>query len=844
MRALLCLLVSACAAFAQDGFRPLFDGKSLTGWTVCNGKANYEIHDGVIVGTTVEGSPNSFLCTDRDYGDFTLELDIKNDVELNSGVQLRAHRYSADAKVFTFNGRQLVERKHEAGRVHGYQVEVATEKSQASGGIYDEARRGWVHNVSEDPNIRKAFKDNQWNHYKIEAIGDRIRSWVNGVPCADLIDSMDLTGFIALQVHAYKGDKPAQVRFRNIRIKEYGKHVWKPLTSWTKQGGGDWIMADGEMHGKTAANDQRTGFLLSDRTIRDATLRLKYKLARGNSGIFVRCDPQTHAGYEVEIDEAKGSGGLFEVGGRKWVTGPADNAAVRANDWNQLTASLHGDRIVFHLNGTKTVDLPNDTAGRKEGRIALQVQGSRRPTEVWFKDVEILEPEKYDVVLRGGRLMDPATNFDGVRNVGIYAGRVARITAEDLSGVITLDAAGQVVAPGFIDLHSHGQDDANYRMKAMDGVTSALELEIGTADVERWYEERHGKALIHHGVTIGHPPTRMKIFNDPGAFLPAGDGARKKATAEEITEMARRIERGLQRGAVGVGFGIAYTPGATAAELLDMFRVAARFKAPSFAHVDTGIEGLNAAIGYAASTGASLHVVHLNSSGGRRNTPQFLQIVEGARKNGLDVTTEAYPYTAGQTAINSALFDDGWQQRTGITYSDLLWPATGERLTAESFAKYRKAGGSVILFTNTEEMVARAIASPLTMIASDGILRNGVGHPRSAGTYARVLGRTVREQKVMSLMDAIRKMSLMPAQRLESRIPEMRTKGRVQEGADADIAVFDAARVVDRSTYEKPGIYSEGFRHVLVSGTPVVREGKLVTERLPGQAIRGTIAGE
>lgn len=446
--------------------------------------------------------------------------------------------------------------------------------------------------------------------------------------------------------------------------------------------------------------------------------------------------------------------------------------------------------------------------------------------------------QPFDVVIAGGRVVDPESGLDAVRHVGVRGGKVAAISASPLQGKRVLAAQGMIVAPGFIDLHSHGQDAENYKAKAMDGVTSALECEVGAADIGAWYSERAGKALVNYGVTVGHIPVRMRELKDTGRFLPANTAVQKAATEEEISSMARQIERGLQQGAVGVGFGMAYTPAASAVEYLEMFRIAARFGVATYAHVASGVEGLNAAIGYAASTGAALHVVHLNSSGGRRNTPHFLRIIEDARKHGMDVTTECYPYTAGQTAIDSAIFADGWQQRLGVSYGDLLWPATGERLTADSFARYRKAGGSVILFTNTEEMVERAVLSPLTMIASDGILRNGVGHPRSTGAYSRILAQYVRERRTLPLMDAIRKMTLMPAQRLEKRVPAMRNKGRVRVGADADLVVFDAGSVRDRSDYSKPTVYSEGFRYVLVNGSLVVEDGKWNESVLPGQPIR------
>ncbi|MBL8223054.1 MAG: amidohydrolase family protein, partial [Bryobacterales bacterium] len=361
------------------------------------------------------------------------------------------------------------------------------------------------------------------------------------------------------------------------------------------------------------------------------------------------------------------------------------------------------------------------------------------------------------------------------------------------------------------------------------------------ADIDAWYAAREGKALVNYGVTVGHIPVRMRQFGDTGRFLPANTAVDRRATGEEITEMARAVERGLQRGAVGVGFGMAYTPGAGAVEYLELFRVAARFGVAAYAHVASGVEGLMNAVGYAASTGAALHVVHLNSSGGRRNTPEFLRVIEDVRKRGMDVTTECYPYTAGQTAIDSAIFADGWQGRLGVGYEDLLWPATGERLNAESFARYRKQGGSVILFTNTEEMVERAVVSPLTMIASDGILRNGVGHPRSTGTYARVLGKYVREKKALGLMEAVRKMALLPAQRLEKRVAGMRNKGRIRVGADADVVVFAPGRVRDLSDYGKPGVLSEGFRYVMVGGVLVVEGGSLQEARMAGRAVRGEV---
>jgi dihydroorotase len=295
-----------------------------------------------------------------------------------------------------------------------------------------------------------------------------------------------------------------------------------------------------------------------------------------------------------------------------------------------------------------------------------------------------------------------------------------------------------------------------------------------------------------------------------------------------------------------VGFGLSYTPAASRWEVIRMFEVAAELKAPAFIHVrdfgpnDPGsVESFLEAIGAAAITGAPLHIVHLNSMSLDR-TPETLAMVEAARSRGLDVTTEAYPYSAGMTEIASALLDR-FEKGADSMLSKLMWVQTGERLDRPSFERYRKQGGMVILHLNTEEMEALAITSPLTAIASDGMLSNGKGHPRTAGTYARVLGHYVRERKALSLMDAIRKSSLMPAQRLEGVAPMFRRKGRIAVGADADLAIFDPATVADQATYQQPNLPSRGFRFVLVNGVPVVFDGAVREGVYPGQAARGSI---
>jgi len=444
----------------------------------------------------------------------------------------------------------------------------------------------------------------------------------------------------------------------------------------------------------------------------------------------------------------------------------------------------------------------------------------------------------YDVVLRNGRVLDPESGLDAVRSVGITGRTIAALSSAPLRGRVEVDATGLVVAPGFIDLHSHGQTPENYRYKAMDGVTTALELEVGASPVDKWYAAREGRSLINFGASSGHIPARMAVMKDTGGLLPRDGAVTRPSTPEEQRAIEAAVQQGLEQGGLGMGMGIAYTPTATPDEILSLFYLAARFKRPVFVHMRGGnvVASLQEVITDAAVSGAPLHVVHINSAATAK-TPLALRMIEGARARGLDVTTEAYPYTASMTEIASAAYD-GWDQRGADAFATLLWPATGERLTRESFARYRKQGGFVIQFGNTEEMVRAAVSHPSVMIASDGIVENGKGHPRGVGTFARVLGQYVREQKALTLLDAVRKSSLMPAQRLESMSPQMRQKGRIKVGADADISVFDAARVIDKATFENASQYSEGFRYVLVDGAFVVRDGKVQEGVSPGEGIR------
>jgi Dihydroorotase and related cyclic amidohydrolases len=349
-----------------------------------------------------------------------------------------------------------------------------------------------------------------------------------------------------------------------------------------------------------------------------------------------------------------------------------------------------------------------------------------------------------DRVILGGTVMDPASGLSAIRNVGVRDGRIATITSAAIRGRDTIDARGLVVAPGFIDIHAHGQTAETYRFQSLDGVTSSFELELGTADVAEWYRARAAGQRINYGVSIGHIKVRMAVLRDSGTVMPTGPAAYRAATPAEIPEIDRRIQQGLNDGAVSIGAGFPYTPGATHEELLSVFRIAAANHVPVHVHIRVGVLGLEEALGLAKETRASLHVVHINSAG-LAETPAMLKMIAEARASGMDVTTEAYPYTAGMTEIKSATIQDVYRNAADTALARIEWPRTGERLNRESFDKYTKIGGPIVVHTNTEEMAAAAINSPLTIIGSDAYWQDGTGHPRTTGTFSRVLGRYARD---------------------------------------------------------------------------------------------------
>ncbi len=465
---------------------------------------------------------------------------------------------------------------------------------------------------------------------------------------------------------------------------------------------------------------------------------------------------------------------------------------------------------------------------------------------------------KYDIVLSGGRVIDPETKLDAIRNVGIIGNRIAQITSEPLQGKETIDASGLVVAPGFIDLHVHGRTNEEQEYQLHDGLTTTLELEWGIENLEEWYASRQSKALINYGASVNWPYERFKsiekykgdvdfltqqslkgqssleeMFN---TILPA---SREQISDEEMQQTLKNIHTSLGEGGIGIGVPIGYLPGTNPGELFKVFELAGELHIPVFVHTrQPDIFSIQEVIANATLYNTPLHIVHMNSMA-LGNIQLSIDLVNQARKNGFDITAEVYPYTAASTTIQSAMFNEGWQERLNISYGDLQWVATGERLNKSTFEAYQKEGGLLIMHMMKPEWIETGIRAPGVIVASDGMPYAKLAHPRTAGTFTRVLGKYVREENVIDLNTAIEKMTLLPARRLEGISPMMRFKGRIQIGADADITIFNADTVTDKATFEEGPVFSEGVEYVMVNGVFVLRNGKTVKNVFPGQPIFG-----
>ena len=505
------------------------------------------------------------------------------------------------------------------------------------------------------------------------------------------------------------------------------------------------------------------------------------------------------------------------------------------------------------------------------------------PASVKAQEARTPQPNEdgpFDLVLRGGRVIDPETGLDAVRDVGIKENRIAAISEAPLEGAQILDASSHIVAPGFIDLHAHGQQLPAAWVQAFDGVTTALELESGILPIGRYYEITGAEGRpINYGASAAWTYARIaeKEGLEPDGTLAwfqqafsYGNWQNTLATPDELERILARVEEGLNEGGLGIGINAGYAPGYGRKEYYELALLAKRLEVPTFTHVryNSVIEPLSTFEAYeelialSAATGAHMHVCHVNSSS-TRDIEACTNLLKGAQERGLPITVEAYPYGAGSSAVGAEIYrGDNWLERWGAPDASSL-ELNGEPLTQDKIDELQASEpGAVVVMhflrpdasDEDQRLLDLSVLYPGGAIASDAVpwshgdsflqgdvwpLPEGAfAHPRSAGCYARFLGKWVRERGVISLSDALAKTSLIPAQILEASVPQMRAKGRMQVGADADIVVFDADTVIDNATFVAPAALSTGFAHVIVNGTPIIASGARVEGVLPGRAIR------
>lgn len=492
----------------------------------------------------------------------------------------------------------------------------------------------------------------------------------------------------------------------------------------------------------------------------------------------------------------------------------------------------------------------------------------------------------HDIVIRSGRVIDPETGLDAICDVAVDGGRISVVGEVTGEGRREIDAGGLVVAPGFIDLHAHGQSLPADRMQAFDGVTTALELEVGALPVGDWYKAQAEKPrLLNYGTAsawiFARKAAMIGLDLDGGepAITTMGRGShdmrwsRDAATDAQAAEIVALTGKGIEEGGLGIGIPYGYAPGAGAKEMSLVCDLAARTDTPTYTHIaqmsnidpKSSIEAYVLLIGMAGATGAHMHICHLNSTS-LQDVERAAELIANAQRQGLKVTTEAYPYGTGSTVISAGFFvDPDFEMRTGTGFDAIEVVSTHKRLQDRADLEAVKARDPSTLvlwhFLDTDSndrhqrLLDVSVMYPGGAIASDampwsqadGTLYEGdewplgddkTAHPRSSGTFTRFLRQWVREREAMPLSEAIAKCTLIPAQIVSRCAPAFTRKGRLQVGADADVVVFDLATIAEKATFSEMNRPAVGMRDVLVNGTMIIASGELVQSVAPGRPIR------
>jgi len=485
---------------------------------------------------------------------------------------------------------------------------------------------------------------------------------------------------------------------------------------------------------------------------------------------------------------------------------------------------------------------------------------------------------EFDVVINGVRVIDPETELDTITNIGIKGKEIVAITSEDISGSKNIDATGLIAAPGFIDLHVHGQDPYSEKIGVLDGRTSQLDLEAGAIPVSAYYDYKAGKSITNYGTSIGHAFARTLVLDgveSHGIGLlnhtlekTAATGnlwASALATDAQLDQIDKLVVEGLKEGGLGIGLMVGYYPGARSDGLARIAKIAKQYNSFLTTHTryisltqPSGMLGIQEMISLATSYDVPLLVHHVPTNA-LADTKAVLEMIDSANRHGANIVGEMFPYDRGSTFIGTEILKEGWQQRMDMDYDDITWVETGETLTEETFNKYRqeRPEGYFIMRHIKEKDMLVALRHPAVIIGSDGMVfvdddgqllpkdapfGAGNGHPRGAGSYGSYL-RMAIDDGSLSLPKILAKTSYLPAKLLENVAPSMKKRGRLQVGAYSDITLFDPELVDGMAGYESGSnsLPSKGFMHVLVNGQIVVENGTLVANTLPGEPIRGEI---